>query len=141
MKKDFEAYHSSAWGIVLLSVAIVLFITGLIFYRIEGALLFLEFAAFVFFLVSLFALRNKGLAVEITDNKLILHKKEIVEISIYDIFEVSLHDGYGSFDITVKTAYEKYSMHCFIKNKIAKNKELISLLKSKDIRVSTYDIN
>ena len=141
MKKDFEAYHSSAWGIVLLSVAIVLFITGLIFYRIEDALLFLEFAAFVFFLVSLFALRNKGLAVEITDNKLILHKKEIVEISIYDIFEVSLHDGYGSFDITVKTAYEKYSMHCFIKNKTAKNKELISLLKSKDIRVSTYDIN
>ena len=140
MKKDFEAYHSNAWGIILLSIAIMFLIIGFIFYHIEGVFLFLEFTSLVFFLVSLFGLRNKGIAVEITDDNLILHKKKIVEISIYDILEVSLHDGYGSFDITIMTSCEKHSMHCFIKNKISKNQELIRLLKSKGIRVNTYDM-
>ena len=76
MKKDFEAYHSNAWGIILLSIAIMFLIIGFIFYHIEGVFLFLEFTSLVFFLVSLFGLRNKGIAVEITDDNLILHKKK-----------------------------------------------------------------
>ena len=74
------------------------------------------------------------------DNKLILYKKHLIENPIKDILKISIHDGDGSFDISIKTQTQKYSMHCFIKEQRKKKDELIALLKDKGIRVDTIDI-
>jgi hypothetical protein len=88
----------------------------------------------------LITIRKDGVAVQITNNKLILYKKHLIEIPIKNILTISIHDGDGSFDILVKTSSQKYSMHCFIKEQRKKKDELIVLLKNKGIKVDTFDI-
>ena len=84
-------------------------------------------------------IRKDGIAVQVADDKLILYKKELIEIPICDITKISIHDGDGSFDISIKARTRKYSMHCFIKEQRKKKNELISLLKDKGILVNTFD--
>ena len=80
------------------------------------------------------------MAVEITNNKLILYKKHPIDIPIEDVLRISIHDGNGSFDILVKTSSQKYSMHCFIKEQRKKKDEFITLLKDKVVKVVTFDL-
>ena len=91
--------------------------------------------------VFVITIRKDGVAVQITNNKLILYKKHLIEIPIKNILTISIHDGDGSFDILVKTSSQKYSMHCFIKEQRKKKDELIVLLKNKGIKVYTFDIS
>ena len=78
-------------------------------------------------------------AVEIIDDILILHKKEIVSIPVKDIQRIDVHNADGSFDILVKTATQKYSMHCFVKEQRQKKVLFIDYLKNKNIKLKTYD--
>ena len=64
-------------------------------------------------------------------------RKHIIQIPIRNILTVSIHDGDGSFDISVTTPTQKFSMHCFIKEQRKKKDEIVFLLKSKGIRVKT----
>ena len=73
-------------------------------------------------------------------NKLILYKKHLIEIPIEDILKISIHDGDGSFDISIKTQTQKLSMHCFIKEQRKKKDEFITLLKNKGVEVVTFDL-
>lgn len=81
-----------------------------------------------------------GIAVEIVDDILILHKKEIVSIPVKDIQRIDVHDADGSFDIIVKTASKKYSMHCFIREQRQKKVLFIDYLKNNNVKVETYDL-
>ena len=105
------------------------------------AIVSLSIASAVFAYVFVITIRKDGVAVQIADNKLILYKKHLIEIPIKDILTVSIHDGDGSFDISVITSSRKYSMHCFIKEQRKKKNELIFLLKIKGIKVDTFVIS
>lgn len=81
-----------------------------------------------------------GIAVEIIDDILILHKKEIISITVKDIQRIDVHDADGSLDILVKTADKKYSMHCFIKEQRQKKALFIDYLKNNNVKLKTYDL-
>ena len=147
MKNEFEAYYSKAYAYVFV-VLILLLLFGIVMFSIFWisnvsliAIVTLSIISVVLAYVFVLTIRKDGVAVEITNNKLILYKKHLIEIPIKNILTISIHDGDGSFDISVKTSSQKYSMHCFIKEQRKKKDELIVLLKNKGIKVDTFDIN
>ena len=147
MKNEFEAYYSKAYAYVFV-VLILLLLFGVVMFSIFWisnvsliAIVTLSIISVVLAYVFVLTIRKDGVAVEISNNKLILYKKHLIEIPIKNILTISIHDGDGSFDILVKTSSQKYSMHCFIKEQRKKKEELIVLLKNKGIKVDTFDIN
>ena len=147
MKNEFEAYYSKAYAYVFV-VLILLLLFGIVMFSIFWisnvsliAIVTLSIISVVLAYVFVLTIRKDGVAVQITDNKLILYKKHLIEIPIKDILTISIHDGDGSFDISIKTPTQKFSMHCFIKEQRKKKDELIVLLKNKGIKVDTFDIN
>ena len=147
MNNEFEAYYSKAYAYVFV-VLILLLLFGIVMFSIFWisnvsliAIVTLSIISVVLAYVFVLTIRKDGVAVEITNNKLILYKKHLIEIPIKNILTISIHDGDGSFDISVKTSSQKYSMHCFIKEQRKKKDELIVLLKNKGIKVDTFDIN
>ena len=147
MKKEFEAYYSKAYAWIF-AVLMLLSLFGIvmlsIFWISNLSLIFiitLSVISLVLAYVFVITIRKDGVAVQITDNKLFLYKKRLVEIPIEDILKVSLHDGDGSFDISIKTSTQKFSMHCFIKEQRKKKNELIFLLEIKGIKVDTFVIS
>ncbi|MBR2340475.1 MAG: hypothetical protein IKA74_06555 [Clostridia bacterium] len=146
MKKEFEAYYSKAYAWIF-AILVVVFLFGIIIFSIFWvpivSLIFIIISSIIsstFAYVFLIAVRKKGVAIQITNNKLILCKKGLIEIPIDDILKISIYDGDGSFDISIKTQTQKYSMHCFIREQRKKKNELITLLKTKSIRVVTVDL-
>ena len=147
MKNEFEAYYSKAYTWIF-AVLMLLSLFGIvmlsIFWISNLSLIFivtLSVVSVILAYVFVITIRKDGVAVEITNNKLILYKKHLIEIPIKNILTISIHDGDGSFDILVKTSSQKYSMHCFVKEQRKKKDELIILLKNKGIKVDTLDIN
>ena len=121
MKKEFEAYYSKAYAWIF-AILVVVFLFGIIIFSIFWvpivSLIFIIISSIIswtFAYVFLIAVRKKGVAIQITNNKLILCKKGLIEIPIDDILKISIYDGDGSFDISIKTQTQKYSMHCFIR--------------------------
>ena len=146
MKKEFEAYYSKAYAWIF-AVLLLLFIFAIVMFSVfwisNLSLIFivtLSVVSVILAYVFVITIRKDGVAVQITNNKLILYKKHLIEIPIKNILTISIHDGDGSFDILVKTSSQKYSMHCFIKEQRKKKDELIVLLKNKGIKVDTVDI-
>ena len=146
MKKEFEAYYSKAYAwifVVLLLLFIFAIVMFSVFWISALSLIFivtLLVVSVVLAYVFVITIRKDGVAVQITDSNLILYKKHLIEIPIKDILTVSIHDGDGSFDISVKTSTQKFSMHCFIKEQRKKKNELIFLLEIKGIKVDTFVI-
>lgn len=145
MQKQFEAHYSkhSAWMFLVMAVIIpTALILSVIFWpdTFFWMRILLSIAFVTVMLVMFFAtIRKDGIAIEVTDGKLILHKKTPVEIQLADIIQVTMNDGNGSFDMTVKTKDEKHSMHCFIKEQRKKKAQLIALLKNEGINLITID--
>ena len=146
MKKEFEAYYSKAYAWIF-AVLILLLLFGIVMLSVFWisnfslvAIVTLSIISVVLAYVFAITIRKDGVAVEITDNKLILYKKHLVEIPIEDILKISIHDGDGSFDISIKTQMQKLSMHCFIKEQRKKKDEFITLLKNKGVKVVTFDM-
>ena len=147
MKKEFEAYYSKAYAWIF-AVLLMLFISAIVMFSVfwipNLSLIFiitLSVISLVLAYMFVITIRKDGVAVEITNNKLILYKKHLIEIPIKNILTISIHDGDGSFDILVKTSSQKFSMHCFIKEQRKKKDELIALLKNKGIKVDTFDLS
>lgn len=146
MKKQFEAYYSEywAWFWLFLSIVFCVIITVFSVWYLETiSLTFIivsSICVIIFFLMFVKTKRETGIAVEIIDDILILHKKEITSIPIEDIQRIDVHNADGSFDILVKTANKKYSMHCFIKEQRQKKTLFIDYLKNNNIKVKTYDL-
>ena len=147
MKNEFEAYYSKAYAYVF-AVLILLLLFGIVMFSIfwisNLSLIFivtLSVVSVVLAYVFVITIRKDGVAFQIADNKLILYKKHIIEIPIKNILTVSIHDGDGSFDISIKTQTQKFSMHCFIKEQRKKKDELIALFKNKGIKVDTFDLS
>ena len=147
MKKEFEAYYSKAYAWIF-AILVLLSLFGIVMFSVFWipnvsliAIVTLSIISVVLAYVFVITIQKDGVAVQITDNKLFLYKKHLVEIPIEDILKVSLHDGDDSFDISIKTSTQKFSMHCFIKEQRKKKDELIVLLKNKGIKVYTFDIN
>ncbi len=151
MNKQYEAYYSPKWARLWLVLFIIftigaLFITFLFSTFESIAILIMISIAFIvcdfsFFLMFFKTKSKTGVAVEIKDDVLILHKKESISIPLKEIKRIDIHDGYGSFDIIVKTAEKKVSLHCFIQNEREKKKLLIDILKNIGINVSTYNLS
>ena len=146
MKNEFEAYYSKAYAYVFV-VLILLLLFGIVMFSIFWisnvsliAIVTLSIISVVLAYVFVLTIRKDGVAVEITNNKLILYKKHLIEIPIKNILTISIHDGDGSFDISVKTSSQKYSMHCFIKEQRKKKDEFITLLKNKGVKVIKFDL-
>ena len=146
MKKEFEAYYSKAYAWIF-AILMLLSLFGIVMFSVFWisnisfiAIVTLSIISLVFAYVFAITIRKDGVAIEITDNKLILYKKHPIEIPIKDILTISIHDGDGSFDILIKTSSQKYSLHCFIKEQRKKKDELIVLLKNKGIKVHTFDM-
>ena len=146
MKKEFEAYYSKAYAWIF-AVLMLLSLLGIVMFSIFWisnvsliAIVTLSIISVVLAYVFVITIRKDGVAIEIIDNKLILYKKHPIEISIKDILKTSIHDGDGSFDISIKTPTQKFSMHCFIKEQRKKKDEFITLLKGKGVKVVTFDV-
>ena len=144
MTKDFKAYYSKYGAWIFLSCALfclVAIVLLSIFWVNDSALIFIILFSMIA-AVSLFCfadtIRKDGVAVEIAENKLVLYKKDPVVIPLTDVWYVSVHNGFGSFDILIKTQTKKYQLHCFIKEGRKKKEELICLLRSKGIKVDTF---
>ena len=146
MKKQFEAYYSEHWAWFWLFLCVGFFVLIAVFsiWWIETVslifILALSVCAVIFLLMFVKTKSQTGIAVEIIDNILILHKKEIVSIPIKDIQRIDVHNAYGSFDILVKTTSKKYSMHCFIKEQRQKKAQFIDYIKNNNIKLKTYDL-
>ena len=146
MKNEFEAYYSKSYAWIF-AVLMLLPLFGIVMFSIFWifnvsliAIVTLSILSVVLAYVFVITIRKDGVAVQITDNKLILYKKHLIEIPIKDILTISIHDGDGSFDILVKTSTQKFSMHCFIKEQRKKKDEFITLLKNKGVKVVTFDL-
>lgn len=145
MKKEFEAYYSRGYAWIFFSFAVMFLIAVVllsVFWIDDISLIFIIACSMVTvsMILSFAAIIKKdGVAVEVTDNKLILHKKECVEIFLFDIRKILIYDRDGSFDISVKTTHRKYRMHCFIKEQRKKKDQLIKLLRGKGIKVDTFE--
>ena len=146
MKKEFEAYYSKAYAWIF-AILMLLSLFGIVMFSVFWipnvsliAIVTLSIISAVLAYVFVITIQKNGVAVQITDNKLFLYKKHLVEIPIEDILKVSLHDGDGSFDISIKTSTQKFSMHCFIKEQRKKKDEFITLLKNKGVTVVTFDL-
>ena len=146
MKKEFEAYYSKAYAWIF-AVLMLLSLFGIVMFSIFWisnvsliAIVTLSIISVVLAYVFVITIRKDGVAIEIIDNKLILYKKHPIEISIKDILKTSIYDGDGSFDISIKTPTQKFSMHCFIKEQRKKKDEFITLLKGKGVKVVTFDV-
>ena len=146
MNKQYEAYYSPSWAWLWL-IAAILFAMGIalcsILWSGFGSILVIiafSVCVLVSFLMFLKTKNQKGIAVEIADDILILHKKETLSIPLKEIKGIHIHDGDGSFDILVKTIEKKVSLHCFIQDQRQKKRILIDLLKKKGVHVSTYDL-
>ena len=146
MKKEFEAYYSKAYAWIF-AVLMLLSLCGIVIFSAFWisnvsfiAIVTLSIISLVFAYVFAITIRNDGVAIEITDNKLILYKKHPIEIPIKDILKISIHDGDGSFDISIKIPTQKFSMHCFIKEQRKKKDEFITLLTCKGVKVVTFDL-
>ena len=146
MKKEFEADYSKAYAWIF-AVLMLLPLFGIVMFSVFWisnisfiAIVTLSIISLVFAYVFAITIRKDGVAIEITDNKLILYKKHPIEIPITGILKISIHDGAGSFDISIKTPTQKCSMHCFIKEQRKKKDEFISLLKGKGVKVITFDV-
>ena len=146
MKNEFEAYYSKAYAWIF-AILMLLSLFGIVKFSVFWipnvsliAIVTLSIISVVLAYVFVITIQKDGVAVQITDNKLFLYKKHLVEIPIEDILKVSLHDGDGSFDISIKTPTQKFSMHCFIKEQRKKKDELITLLKDKGVKVVTFDM-
>ncbi len=146
MKNEFEAHYSKAhaWIFAVLILLLLLGIVMLAIFWIPNvsliAIVTLSIISVILAYVFIITILKDGVAVQITDNKLILYKKHLFEIPIKDILKISIHNGDGSFDISIKTPTQKFSMHCFIKEQRKKKDELIVLLKNKGIKVNAFDI-
>ena len=146
MKKEFEAHYSKApaWIFAVLILLLLVEIVMLAIFWIPNisliAIVTLSIISVILAYVFIITILKDGVAVQITDNKLILYKKHLIEIPIKDILKISIHNGDGSFDISIKTPTQKFSMHCFIKEQRKKKDELIVLLKNKGIKVNTFDM-
>lgn len=145
MQKQFEAHYSkhSAWMFPVMAVIIpTALILSVIFWpdTFFWMRILLSIALVTVMLVMFFiTIRKDGIAIEVTDGKLILHKKTPIEIPLADIIQVTMNDGSGSFDMTVKTINGKHSMHCFIKEQRKKKDQLMNLLKNEGISLITFD--
>ena len=146
MKNEFEAYYSKAYAWIF-AILMLLSLFGIVMFSVFWisndsliAIVTLSIISLVFAYVFVITIQKDGVAVQITDNKLFLYKKHLVEIPIEDILKVSLHDGDGSFDISIKTSTQKFSMHCFIKEQRKKKDELITLLEDKGVKVFTFNV-
>jgi hypothetical protein len=146
MKKEFEAYYSKAYAWIF-AILVLLSLFGIVMFSVFWipnisltAIVTLSIISVVLAYVFVITIQKYGVAVQITDNKLFLYKKHLVEIPIEDILKVSLHDGDGSFDISIKTSTQKFSMHCFIKEQRKKKDEFITLLKDKGVKVVTFNV-
>ena len=146
MQKQFEAYYSEKWAWLWLLLSIVFCIgIALESFLWQGTvslicMIALSVCILVFMFMFVKTKNQTGIAVEIVDNILILHKKETISIPLIDIQRIDVHDGDGSFDIVVKTETKKYSMHCFIKEQRKKKETFIAYLKSKNVKVATFDL-
>ena len=147
MEKEFEAYYAKAY-VWIFAILVVLCIFGMILLSIfwipEISLIFiiaLSVVSPIFASIFIVFIRRSGIAVELTGGRLLLHKKELIEIPVEDVLKISINAGNGSFDISVKTPTKKYRMHCFVKEQRKKKTEFVALLRSKGIRVDTYHIN
>ena len=147
MKKEFEAYYSKAYAWIF-AVLLLLFISAIVMFSVfwipNLSLIFIIALSVILLVLAymfVITIRKDGVAVEITNNKLILYKKHLIEIPIKNILTISIHDGNGSFDILVKTSSQKFSMHCFIKEQRKKKDELIALFKNKGLKVDTFDLS
>ena len=146
MKKEFEAYYSKAYAWIF-AVLLLLFIFAIVMFSVfwisNLSLIFiitLSVISLVLAYMFVITIRKDGVAIEIRDNKFFLYKRQPVEIPIEDIFKISIHDGDGSFDISIKTITQTYRMHCFIKKQRKKKDEIIAILKHKGIKVVTFSI-
>ena len=146
MKKEFEAYYSKAYAWIF-AVLMLLSLFGIVMLSIFWIsnlslilIVILSLVSVVLAYVFVITIRKDGVAVQITDSNLILYKKHLIEIPIKNILTVSIHDGDGSFDISIKTQMLKFSMHCFIKEQRKKKDEFITLLKNKGVKVVTFDL-
>ena len=145
MQKQFEAHYSKHYAWMFLVMAVIIpaaLILSVIFWpdtflwmRILLSIGFVTVMLVMFFTT----IRKDGIAIEVTDGKLILHKKIPIEIPLPEITQITMNDGNGSFDMTVKTPASKYSMHCFVKEQRKKKDQFIVLMKNEGIRLITFD--
>ena len=145
VEKRFEAHYSKhpAWMFLVMAVIIpTALILSVIFWpnKLIWTRILLSIALVTVMLVMFFTtIQKDGIAIEVTDGKLILHKKTPIEIPLADMIQVTMNDGSGSFDMTVKTKDGKHSMHCFIKEQRKKKDQLMTLLKNEGISLITFD--
>ena len=143
--KEFESYYSKAYAWIF-AFFVVLFLVGIVMFSIFWmpltsllAIITLSTVSVTFTILFISTIKKDGVAVEVFDDKLILHKKDLIEIPILDIEKVTLNDNHVSFDISIRTFATRYSMHCFIKKQWKKQNELISLLESKGVKVRVIE--
>lgn len=145
--KEFEAYYSKRGAWIFAFLGIIVFcvmIACLIFWVPDVSWIYISIFSVIFLVlvcVFIIAVRKCGVAVQVSDGKLVLYKKEKVEIALDEIVKVSLFVGNGSFDMTIQTQERKYGVHCFIREQGKKKAELITLLKQAGIRVDTFDVS
>jgi hypothetical protein len=145
MDKQFEAHYSkhSAWMFLVMAVIIpIALILSVIFWPVTifWMRILLSIAFVTVMLVMFFTtIQKDGIAIEVMDGKLILHKKIPVEIPLTEITQITMNDGNGSFDMTIKTPASKYRMHCFVKEQRKKKDQFIVLMKNEGISLITFD--
>lgn len=153
MNKEFEAYYTHEWnGIWFFLIAILCVCTifslaiGFVFNTLGiWLLVFALLAALsagVIFAAKQYRYHSQqsGIAIEVANNTLILHKATTVVIPLSEIRKIGIHDEAGSFDLILYTHTGKESMHCFVADQPVKRQAFIDLIRSKNITIYTFTL-
>lgn len=146
MNKEFEAYHSRLYPwLFMLLFALISGVNVYMSLSERGSgyvtvILGLMAAFLLYFFFT--SVTKRGIAIELTDDTLIFHKKSEERFPLSEIATASLHERIGSFDIYIELKNgERHSCSCFVKDDRAKKKELALLLRQKGVDMDNYDFN
>lgn len=143
MNKEFEARYSRLYSLIFAAVFVVL--TALnVYMNLSGratpyVTVLLALMAAVVICYFALTVSKRGIAVEVTDEKIVFYKRAVESFPIDGIKSAYVNEGFGSFDVRIELYNgERHGVSCFVKDARSKKSELAKLLIAKGIDTENY---
>ena len=143
MNKEFEARYSRLHSLIF-AAAFVLLTALNVYMNLSGratpyVTVLLALMAAVVICYFALTVSKRGVAVEVTDEKIVFYKRTPESYPIDGIRSAYVNEGFGSFDVRIELYNgERHGVSCFVKDARSKKSELAKLLIAKGIDTENY---
>lgn len=143
MNKEFEARYSRLYSLIF-AAAFVLLTALNVYMNLSGratpyVTVLLALMAAVVICYFALTVSKRGIAVEVTDEKIVFYKRDVESFPIDEIKSAYVNEGFGSFDVRIELYNgEIHGVSCFVKDARSKKSELAKLLIAKGIDTENY---